>query len=80
MYTGQIVYHGPRQEVLPFFASCGFRPPVRKATPDFLQEVTSQKDQEVSAIAQRSVLLECVLSDAAQPTSPAATNIPLPLA
>ena len=47
--AGQIVYHGPREEVLPFFASCGFRPPVRKATPDFLQEVTSQKDQQVGA-------------------------------
>lgn len=47
--AGQIVYHGPRTEVLPFFASCGFRPPVRKATPDFLQEVTSQKDQKVSS-------------------------------
>ncbi|KAL3528695.1 hypothetical protein ACH5RR_008017 [Cinchona calisaya] len=43
---GQIVYQGPREHVLEFFESCGFRCPERKGTADFLQEVTSRKDQE----------------------------------
>ncbi len=48
MYAaGQLVYHGPREEVVAFFASCGFQCPPRKAVPDFLQELTSRKDQQV---------------------------------
>ncbi|CAM6085681.1 unnamed protein product [Calypogeia fissa] len=43
---GQIVYHGPRENVEEFFVSCGFRCPPRKGLADFLQEVTSRKDQE----------------------------------
>ncbi|XP_076952064.1 ABC transporter G family member 35-like [Bidens hawaiensis] len=43
---GQIVYQGPRENALEFFEACGFRCPERKGTPDFLQEVTSRKDQE----------------------------------
>ncbi|CAL9078900.1 unnamed protein product [Musa textilis] len=43
---GQIVYHGPRENVLEFFESVGFRCPERKGVADFLQEVTSKKDQE----------------------------------
>ncbi|CAI0423363.1 unnamed protein product [Linum tenue] len=43
---GQIVYQGPREHILEFFATCGFRCPERKGTADFLQEVTSRKDQE----------------------------------
>ncbi|XP_010250339.1 PREDICTED: ABC transporter G family member 42-like [Nelumbo nucifera] len=43
---GQIVYQGPREHVLEFFESCGFRCPERKDIADFLQEVTSSKDQE----------------------------------
>ncbi|XP_023759511.1 ABC transporter G family member 35 isoform X1 [Lactuca sativa] len=43
---GQIVYQGPRENVLEFFESCGFVCPERKGTADFLQEVTSKKDQE----------------------------------
>ncbi|KAL3720970.1 hypothetical protein ACJRO7_005737 [Eucalyptus globulus] len=43
---GQIVYQGPREHVLEFFERCGFRCPERKGTADFLQEVTSRKDQE----------------------------------
>ncbi|XVF26839.1 hypothetical protein REPUB_Repub14bG0053800 [Reevesia pubescens] len=42
---GQIVYQGPREYVVEFFESCGFRCPERKGTADFLQEVTSKKDQ-----------------------------------
>nr|CAD1817865.1 unnamed protein product [Ananas comosus var. bracteatus] len=43
---GQVVYHGPREHVLEFFESAGFKCPERKGIADFLQEVTSKKDQE----------------------------------
>ncbi|CAJ1967703.1 unnamed protein product [Sphenostylis stenocarpa] len=43
---GKIVYQGPRESVLPFFESVGFKCPERKGVADFLQEVTSKKDQE----------------------------------
>lgn len=43
---GQIVYQGPRDHIVEFFESCGFKCPERKGTADFLQEVTSKKDQE----------------------------------
>ncbi|KAF5957020.1 hypothetical protein HYC85_004245 [Camellia sinensis] len=43
---GQIVYQGPRDHVLDFFECCGFKCPDRKGTADFLQEVTSRKNQE----------------------------------
>ncbi|KAL2493151.1 ABC transporter G family member 29 [Abeliophyllum distichum] len=43
---GQIVYQGPRENVLQFFESNGFVCPERKGIADFLQEVTSKKDQE----------------------------------
>ncbi|XP_024532454.1 pleiotropic drug resistance protein 1 isoform X2 [Selaginella moellendorffii] len=42
---GRIVYHGPRELVLEFFESQGFKCPERKGVADFLQEVTSRKDQ-----------------------------------
>ncbi|GFP81465.1 pleiotropic drug resistance protein 1 [Phtheirospermum japonicum] len=43
---GQIVYQGPRENVLDFFESMGFKCPERKGVADFLQEVTSKKDQQ----------------------------------
>lgn len=43
-----MVFHGPREDVLPFFSSLGFQLPERKGIADFLQEVTSKKDQRVS--------------------------------
>ncbi|KAL2243295.1 UNVERIFIED_CONTAM: ABC transporter G family member 35 [Sesamum indicum] len=43
---GQTVYHGPREHVIEFFESCGFKCPERKGIADFLQEVMSEKDQE----------------------------------
>ncbi|MED6120622.1 transcription factor [Stylosanthes scabra] len=43
---GEIVYQGPREHVLDFFEYVGFKCPERKAIADFLQEVTSKKDQE----------------------------------
>nr|GMC73370.1 pleiotropic drug resistance protein 1-like [Ipomoea batatas]GMC77656.1 pleiotropic drug resistance protein 1-like [Ipomoea batatas] len=42
---GQIVYQGPCNCVLEFFECLGFRCPERKGVADFLQEVTSRKDQ-----------------------------------
>ncbi|KAL7131980.1 hypothetical protein ABFS83_12G041400 [Erythranthe nasuta] len=43
---GRIVYQGPRENVLEFFESMGFKCPERKGVADFLQEVTSKKDQQ----------------------------------
>ncbi|KAI3468295.1 hypothetical protein Pfo_024958 [Paulownia fortunei] len=43
---GRIVYQGPRENVIEFFESMGFRCPERKGVADFLQEVTSRKDQQ----------------------------------
>lgn len=43
---GQVVYHGPREQVMPFFNSLGFALPPRKGVADFLQEVTSRRDQQ----------------------------------
>jgi len=41
---GQIVYQGPREHIVEFFESCGFRCPERKGTADFLQEVCSSQN------------------------------------
>ncbi|CAK8543690.1 unnamed protein product [Lathyrus sativus] len=41
-----IIYQGPSDHVLEFFESLGFKCPSRKGVADFLQEVTSKKDQE----------------------------------
>ncbi|KAL0401568.1 UNVERIFIED_CONTAM: Pleiotropic drug resistance protein 2 [Sesamum latifolium] len=43
---GRVVYQGPRDNILDFFESIGFKCPERKGVADFLQEVTSKKDQE----------------------------------
>ena len=42
---GHIVYQGPREHVVEFFELLGFKLPPRKGVADFLQEVTSKKDQ-----------------------------------
>ncbi|KAG9455141.1 hypothetical protein H6P81_008045 [Aristolochia fimbriata] len=42
---GYIIYQGPREYVVDFFESLGFSFPPRKGVADFLQEVTSKKDQ-----------------------------------
>jgi ABC-type multidrug transport system ATPase subunit len=39
---GQIVYQGPRENAIDFFASMGFKCPKRKNVADFLQEVLNQ--------------------------------------
>lgn len=38
---GQVVYNGPREHVLEFFESVGFKCPERKGVADFLQEVSN---------------------------------------
>ncbi|KAG6540832.1 hypothetical protein Mapa_017810 [Marchantia paleacea] len=43
---GHIVYYGLRENVLDFFENLGFKLPPRKGVADFLQEVTSRKDQQ----------------------------------
>ncbi|CAH9122315.1 unnamed protein product [Cuscuta epithymum] len=43
---GYVIYHGPREEILDFFDYMGFKCPQRKGVADFLQEVTSKKDQQ----------------------------------
>ncbi|KAA8525428.1 hypothetical protein F0562_007305 [Nyssa sinensis] len=43
---GLIVYQGPRESVLEFFECMGLKCPKRKGVANFLQEVTSRKDQE----------------------------------
>ncbi|CAI8591943.1 unnamed protein product [Vicia faba] len=45
MAEGKIIYHGPCSQALQFFKDCGFWCPERKGVVDFLQEVTSKKDQ-----------------------------------
>ena len=40
---GQIVYQGPREHVLDFFESMGFKCPERKGVADFLQEVAENE-------------------------------------
>jgi hypothetical protein len=47
LVPGVVVYHGPREQVVPFFEGLGFRLPPRKGVADFLQEITSRKDQKV---------------------------------
>ncbi|KZV18315.1 ABC transporter G family member 31-like [Dorcoceras hygrometricum] len=42
---GYLIYQGPRANVIEFFGSLGFHLPPRKSIADFLQEVTSKKDQ-----------------------------------
>ncbi|KAL2643201.1 hypothetical protein R1flu_010788 [Riccia fluitans] len=42
---GHVVYYGPRENVVEYFEKLGFQLPPRKGVADFLQEVTSRKDQ-----------------------------------
>ncbi|KAF8408645.1 hypothetical protein HHK36_004709 [Tetracentron sinense] len=43
---GQIVYQGPCENILEYFEYMGTKCPKRKGVADFVQEVTSKKDQE----------------------------------
>ena len=42
---GRHVYHGPSDQVVPFFTSLGFRKPPRAAAADFIQQCLSPVDQ-----------------------------------
>lgn len=79
----QIIFHGPREGVLPFFEGLGFVCPERKGVAEFLQEVPTL------AGASRAMLLEiqdavcvlrsCLLTGKDERTLPAPTaNQPLP--
>ncbi|KAL4352228.1 hypothetical protein GQ457_06G011560 [Hibiscus cannabinus] len=46
IFIYDLILTSPREHVVEFFESCGFKCPERKGTADFLQEVTSKKDQE----------------------------------
>lgn len=48
--AGHIIFHGPREEVMPFFNKLDFHLPERNDIGDFLQKVTSFKDQKVLAL------------------------------
>ncbi|KAL5976777.1 transcription factor [Asimina triloba] len=61
---GLIVYQGPKEHVLEFFESCGFRCPERKGTADFLQEMSTPSFTEnsnlrmlIKAIEEKLVLV-----------------------
>lgn len=47
--AGHILFHGPKEECLAFFQTLGFDIPARKGIPDFLQEVSGRKDQQVQS-------------------------------
>lgn len=50
MSGGRLVFHGPREAVLPFFQGLGFTCPLGKGAADFLQEVTTFGEQRVSGV------------------------------
>lgn len=51
---GRLVFHGPRELILPFFSNLGFECPDDKGDADFLQEVTTFGDQRVKSNAARA--------------------------
>ncbi len=63
------MYHGPREHVVEFFEQQGFVCPERKGVADFLQEVTSRKDQKVrrltlnSAVRAKVMALDSILTE-----------------
>jgi ABC-type multidrug transport system permease subunit len=44
--AGKIVFYGPREHVMPFYAELGFELPPRLGLADFLQEVNTPMDQD----------------------------------
>ena len=41
MAESHVIYHGPKEDVLPFFEHLGFKLPPRKGIGDFLQEAST---------------------------------------
>ncbi len=71
------MYHGPVGEVEAFFRGMGFHCPERKGVADFLQEVTSRKDQEVRDLLFLRIPpfgLRCSTQHAARPAGHANAN------
>ena len=69
-YAGLIIYHGPRECILPFFNQLGFQCPKRKGVADFIQEVVSAKDQKV--LTNSKSLTQLVSADCLKPVEPSA--------
>ena len=46
-WAGHMLFQGPCKEVMPFFQGLGFDIPERKGIPDFMQEVSGLRDQQV---------------------------------
>lgn len=68
---GRMLYHGPVEAVLPWFASLGFACPPRQEVPAFLQSLTS-------ASGQRALAAPAMLADA-QKRHVASSQLVLPL-
>ena len=66
---GHVIFHGPKEDVLPFFEGLGFKLPARKGIGDFLQEVTSPSQVVQEPIPSRMVLLGTPPSPVSPPTS-----------
>ena len=45
MTEGQIIYHGPRDEAVPYFSSIGYDVPPSVDVADFLQELPTEEGQ-----------------------------------
>ena len=52
---GCVVFHGPREKVLPFFEERGFKCPERKGVADFLQEVGGVRSEGVGGVKSEGV-------------------------
>lgn len=57
MAEGKIVYQGPRDEVLEFFDSCGFKCPARKEVAGFLQEASAPYDVGILYFSSLKVII-----------------------
>ena len=60
MAESHVVYHGPKEDVLPFFERLGFRLPPRKGIGDFLQEASTAP--HVSCLQRQSALFSLELT------------------
>lgn len=55
MGEGKVVYHGPKNLIMTFFESCGFKCPERKGPADFLQEVFHR------SLVNKNLTKDCVM-------------------
>ncbi len=62
MAEGHVIFHGPKEDVLPFFEGLGFKLPARKGIGDFLQEVTTLSNILQELPFQSNVLVAQVLA------------------